>query len=49
MPQNMQEANLEGITLTIALLEKEGCNPEILKELKEYRTLILRRLNLQIE
>ena len=50
MPQNMTEAALEGITITIEFLERDPkCNPEILKELKVYRTQILRRLNLQIE
>ena len=48
MPQNMTEALLEGITITIEFLEKEGnCDPKMLQILKENRSIILKRLNLE--
>jgi hypothetical protein len=47
MPQNMTEATLEGLTLTIALIEGSECPDEhVLKILKENRENILKRLNL---
>ena len=47
MPMTATESLLEGITITIAHLEKEGnCDPKLMEILKENRGMILKRLNL---
>nr|WP_319373414.1 hypothetical protein [uncultured Methanobacterium sp.] len=46
MPVNQIETQLEAITTTIAYLEKKGsCDPEVLKELKNERSRLLKELN----
>jgi hypothetical protein len=46
MPVNQIETQLEAITTTIAYMEKKGsCDPEILKELKDERSRLLKELN----
>jgi len=48
MPINQLETNLSAITITIAYLEKEGCdNEELLNNLKEERDKLLKELNLK--
>jgi hypothetical protein len=50
MPISRTESALEGVTITIAYLEKEeNCNPIVLEELKEYRRSILHRLQLDLK
>ena len=47
MAINLLEQILEAITLTLARLQKEGCNDEkILNELREERDKILKDLKL---
>lgn len=47
MAINLLEQNLEAITQTLAILQKEGCNDEkILNELREERDKILKDLKL---
>jgi hypothetical protein len=47
MPINQTECNLEGITITIAQLEKEeNKDTKMLEVLKKNRELILKRLGL---
>ncbi|AEG19163.1 hypothetical protein [Methanobacterium paludis] len=45
MPINQIETNLEALTNTIAYIEKNGGNPDTLKELKEERNRLLTELN----
>lgn len=45
MSVNPNEANLEAITITIAYLEKNGSDEDLLKELKKERDRLLRELN----
>ncbi len=45
MSVNPNEANLEAITVTIAYLEKNGNDEDLLKELKKERDRLLRELN----
>jgi len=48
MPINQLETNLSAITITIAHLEKEGCdNEELLNGLKKERDRLLKELNIK--
>lgn len=50
MSVNIKEANLEAITHSIALMEKdENCDKELLRKLKEERNKLLKELNVSIE
>ncbi len=45
MPINQTETNLHSITVTIAYLEKqESVDEELLKKLKDERTMLLKKL-----
>ncbi len=47
MAINLLEQNLEAVTQTLAMLERDGCNDEkILNELREERDKILKDLKL---
>jgi hypothetical protein len=45
MPINQLEMNLQAITQTIAFLEKNDDNDDLVKELKKERERLLRELN----
>jgi hypothetical protein len=46
MPVNQLETNLEAITITLAHLEKKGCEGEVLEELRKERDRLLKELNI---
>ena len=48
MPVNQIETQLEAITTTIAYLEKkDSCDPELLENLKNERSRLLKELNIR--
>ncbi|MCK9151148.1 hypothetical protein [Methanobacterium alcaliphilum] len=48
MAVNQLETNLEAITMTLAYLKnQDGCDPELLEELRKERNRLLKELNVQ--